>query len=383
MELPVYKTIYSYVKEQIHSGVLKPEDRIPSERELSLAFNVSRITSKRALDLLAERGFIIRRQGKGSFVLPPAKKQEPEDLDDSLQERKYSRKLLGLIVPDISDTFGLDLIVGFEGYCFDNNINFIFKRSYGNIESENIAISALLEAGADGIGIMPLHGEFYNPYILQLIFDGFPIVIVDRHYPGIQACFVGTDNISSAKKATAYLLQKGHRHIAFLSPPIQGNSALTDRMQGITLTYEEAGIKLDRSLWFDQINSTLPQKNKEETLEANRHILMEHFKNNPQITAVFAAEYNIALLCKQALQALGLRIPQDVSVVCFDSPTRLDNDYEFTHIKQNEVFMAQYIVEKLIDFQSGETNNFHLFEGKFRLGRSTDVSRLLHESFEC
>ncbi len=377
MKAPLYKEIYHFICEQIQSGILNTGDRIPSEQELALQFNVSRITSKRALDILAEQGVILRLQGKGSFVQSPHKLGiRPIGCHQRNPAAERKQKLLGLIVPDISDTFGMDLFVGFEGACSRQNINFMFRRSYGSLELENEAIASMLAAGVDGIGIMPLHGESYSPAILQLLLEKFPVVIIDRCYPGVSSCFIGTDNLESSKTATRYLLKNGHRNIAFLSPPVQSNSALDGRIQGMTLAYEEMGLRPDRSLWFDQISSTLPQKNKSETIEANVHILKEHFKNNPQITAVFAAEYNVALIAKKALEGLSLKIPQDVSILCFDFPSRLDNDYEFTHIKQNEVYIAEYAVDRLCHFQAHNACSFFLIPGKLRIGRSTKAIAL-------
>lgn len=53
------------------AGHLKPDDRVPSETQLSTAFNTSRMTANRALKELAEEGRIIRIQGVGTFVARP------------------------------------------------------------------------------------------------------------------------------------------------------------------------------------------------------------------------------------------------------------------------------------------------------------------------
>ncbi|GAC1443215.1 MAG: GntR family transcriptional regulator [Chloroflexota bacterium] len=66
--LPLYRRIYNDLKAQIESGEYQADDRLPSELELSRSYNVSRITSRQALDLLSTEGLLIRRQGMGSFV---------------------------------------------------------------------------------------------------------------------------------------------------------------------------------------------------------------------------------------------------------------------------------------------------------------------------
>ena len=68
MTEPLYEQIYKNILTNIETGQLKPGDRVPSEKELSTQYNVSRITSKRALQILDQQGLIDRARGKGSFV---------------------------------------------------------------------------------------------------------------------------------------------------------------------------------------------------------------------------------------------------------------------------------------------------------------------------
>lgn len=67
----LYVEIMDYLRQQIRDGVLKPGDRIPSERELALRFGASRMTVRHALDQLAWEGILNRRQGRGTFVAEP------------------------------------------------------------------------------------------------------------------------------------------------------------------------------------------------------------------------------------------------------------------------------------------------------------------------
>jgi len=65
---PRYKTIKRYLLEQIELGELKSGTKVPSENKLSELFAVSRMTARRALDELADDGFLFRSQGLGTFV---------------------------------------------------------------------------------------------------------------------------------------------------------------------------------------------------------------------------------------------------------------------------------------------------------------------------
>lgn len=68
---PLYAQIAESFLEQITSGKLEPEVRLPSERELSKALNVSRMTLRMALDVLDSKGLIVRRPGDGTYVAKP------------------------------------------------------------------------------------------------------------------------------------------------------------------------------------------------------------------------------------------------------------------------------------------------------------------------
>lgn len=65
---PIYLQIQEYLAERIVSGELKPETRIPSERELSTELGVSRMTVRRAITELVNEGLVERVHGAGTFV---------------------------------------------------------------------------------------------------------------------------------------------------------------------------------------------------------------------------------------------------------------------------------------------------------------------------
>ena len=65
---PLYHQLYSMLRDCILGGVLKDGSRMPSEKELSTTFKVSRITARRALDDLAAEDLVARQRGRGTFV---------------------------------------------------------------------------------------------------------------------------------------------------------------------------------------------------------------------------------------------------------------------------------------------------------------------------
>lgn len=66
--IPLYQQLVESIKEQIVTGRLREGDKIMTEQEFSEAFNVSRITVRKAMELLAEEGIVVKKQGIGTFV---------------------------------------------------------------------------------------------------------------------------------------------------------------------------------------------------------------------------------------------------------------------------------------------------------------------------
>jgi GntR family transcriptional regulator len=69
--IPAYFQLAQILHREIMNGALRPEDRIPSENELSDVYGLSRMTTRKAISLLAEKGIVRREKGKGTFVSRP------------------------------------------------------------------------------------------------------------------------------------------------------------------------------------------------------------------------------------------------------------------------------------------------------------------------
>ncbi|WP_321388911.1 GntR family transcriptional regulator [uncultured Enterococcus sp.] len=66
--LPIYLQIHDKIKEDIEKGLWAIGDRLPSERELAVQFNVSRMTLRQAIQTLADEGILERKIGSGTYV---------------------------------------------------------------------------------------------------------------------------------------------------------------------------------------------------------------------------------------------------------------------------------------------------------------------------
>ncbi len=382
MSGPMYEKIYDALKEEIRSGQYGIGDRVPSEKELADAYNVSRITSKKALELLAEAGIIVRKPGKGSFVADPEARPaaaSPSAAKSGARGGADAKLLIGLVMTDFSDSYGTGLIYGMEEASRRNDSYLILRRTFGIPSYEEEAIKGLRELGVDGLIIFPAQGEYFNAEILKLVIDKFPFVLVDRHLKGISAGSISTDNVSAAKRGIDYLFELGHRHIALLTPPPMDTTAVEERIEGFVQAHAEKGVVVDRELWLEDITSTLPNAYTEENKAKDVEKIKRHLLGHPEITAIFAMEYNIALLAAEAAKQLKLDVPRELSIVCFDCP---DNSgaFPFTHLRQNQEEIGRLAFEHVLRLRKGQTVPSKIaLEAELVLGGSTaEAAKKVH-----
>ncbi|MHA6533209.1 GntR family transcriptional regulator [Paenibacillus sp. BAC0078] len=350
---PMYEMIFQTLRERITRNEYKIGDRVPSEKELCSEFGVSRITSKKALKMLAEEQLIIRQPGRGSFVADSnSALLKPYDNQQTVRTAGKKR-IIGLVITNFSDMYGTELIYGMEEASRENDCFLVVRRSFGIPELEEKAIQQLLGLGVDGLIIFPAQGEYFSAEILKLVIQKFPFVMIDRYLKGIPASSVSTDNVQAAKEATRYLFELGHRHIGFLAPPPANTTTIEERIDGIIEAHVEHNLLVDREIWMETITSTMPNVFDPQARVDDVNKLVEHLEKFPNITALFAAEYNIALLVEEAAGKLGLRIPEDLSVICFDSPESHEG-CRITHMRQNQFSIGKQAFEIVLNMQGNE-----------------------------
>lgn len=78
--LPAYVQIEQQLGDRLEDGEYSPGDQLPTERELAAQLSVSRLTIRAAMDRLAQRGLIVRRQGSGTYAAQPKLLQDASRL---------------------------------------------------------------------------------------------------------------------------------------------------------------------------------------------------------------------------------------------------------------------------------------------------------------
>jgi GntR family transcriptional regulator, arabinose operon transcriptional repressor len=371
----LYERIVASVMSDLKAGRLRPGDRVPSEHALAEQFEVSRITSRKALEVLAQANVVERAQGRGTFIVHDLPNLEALGGLVSPKVHQTQSNLLGLILPDFGDTYGLQMVYAIEESCAANGLYLLLKRTNGIQANEEAAIGSLLELGVDGLIVFPVHGEHYNPMLLKLVLERKPLVLVDRFLKGIPAHAVITDNSQAAFALTEHLIELGHHDIAFVSPPVANTSTLEERLSGFDAALVKHHLPRRSENRLEKLLSTLPRRFQAENIAVDQAVLSE-FVQCSQATAFVCVEYNLALTLCDVLQHLGKRVPQDVSVVCFDSPLAPLETPRFTHIRQDEAGIGTLAVQQILaQLRSEHSPQKHHVPFSLLEGRST-ASRL-------
>ncbi|MFC5650179.1 GntR family transcriptional regulator [Paenibacillus solisilvae] len=360
MQAPLYEQIYGFVYNQITTGQLKAGERVPSEKELADQFNVSRITTKKALESLAQEGLITRMRGKGSFVseanIAHPLKHSAENTDKpDLQEHARAARIIGVLLPDISESYGFRLFRTIEEKTSEIGCHLLVKFTYDKQEEEEKAIQSLIKSGVDGLIVFPVHGEHYSKELLRLVIDGFPLVLVDRYMRGIPACSVHTNNEKACEELTDYLINKGHQEIALLSTPAENTTTLEDRLKGFSNAFIKRGLGLNPDHFVTNLFSTLPKSFESQNIQVDQQLLRNYIHSHPATTGFVACEYNLARVLKREIELMGKRVPEDYEIVCFDFLSDNFDAPQFVHVRQNEEAMGARAVEILGKLWNGAT----------------------------
>jgi LacI family transcriptional regulator len=160
----------------------------------------------------------------------------------------------------------------------------------------------VLDRRVEGIILFPQDDSVPDVYFREVWQRGVPLVTVDRRLPRTKADFVGTDDQAGARMAAEHLLSLGHRHLAHLAGSVQ-YSTHADRRAGF-----EAAIARARAR-CQSVEAREP-----DTIVA---VTTKLLRAASRPTAIFLTADHQAPDVYRAAAQLGLRIPQDLSVVGF------------------------------------------------------------------
>lgn len=221
--------------------------------------------------------------------------------------RSQKKNLVGLIMPDIAYPFAIEVMKGVNRAIAESEFDLLVYttgdvRKSGRASHEQKYVSLLTNSISDGVIIVaPVAGEFK--------IDA-PIVSIDPlasnpNYPAVHAT-----NYQGAMDAMEYLIGLGHKRIGFISGRAELESS-NRRLKGYREALEKANIPIDESLIASGDYTTATG------VTGMRQLLA--LEKPP--TAIFASNDQMAMGVYQVAEEIGMRIPDDLSVIGFDNIT--------------------------------------------------------------
>jgi LacI family transcriptional regulator len=213
----------------------------------------------------------------------------------------HRARMIGLIVPDLSDPFFGMCAAAVEEFAFERGYMTLIVASQRNEEVEKNEVDMMMGQNIAGLVIVP---SLPNDRLRILSSSGIPIVALDRPLQGLVGDEVIVDNLGGAQTAVEHLLWHGHKKIACIGYD-KNFYSISQRILGYTNVLRTAGLKPDI---YEEAA----------TVEAISKIVRSWTRSVHQPSAVFSLNNVTTLRVLQALREEGLSIPDEIAIVGFD-----------------------------------------------------------------
>ncbi|MFF2449514.1 LacI family DNA-binding transcriptional regulator [Neobacillus sp. NPDC058068] len=223
-----------------------------------------------------------------------------------------STQAIGLVMPSSKD-------VGFQNPFFPTVLqgisegaqekNYALHMTTGKSEEEILHAVVQMVQGKRVDGIVLLSSKVEDQVISYLMDRSFPFVLIGKPYKNIEEItHVDNDNIRAMKEATAYLIGLGHKQIGFIGGSLE-LIVTSDRQDGYKKALAEAGIEARSEYIIHQ----------KFLREGGQQAVRELMQLEHPPTALVVADDFMALGVLNTLDELGIRVPDDISIVGFNN----------------------------------------------------------------
>ena len=241
---------------------------------------------QRVLDVIKETGYI------------------PNPLARSLVTKKS--QLIGVIVPELSDSFVNEILNGIEEVAKMYNYDILLANTYSNREQELKSINLLRAKQVEGMVMISWSVEEEHVDYIQNC--GMPATYISKTARNYDIHTVSTSNKKATYDMTKYLVSKGHEKIAFIMTSKDDTVLEMERLSGYEDALSENNIKLDKTLI----------KNGGTTYETGYESMKELLDDGIIPHAAFVTGDEAAIGAINAICDAGYKVPEDISVAGFN-----------------------------------------------------------------
>jgi len=242
-------------------------------------------------------------------------------------------RTIGIIIKEHDNPYYDEVIAGVREHAETQGYILFVVSSEGSYAAERRAVEVLRDKDVDGLIAAPVMDEHADlSHFFELKRRNFPFVFLEQ-VRGVPASLVDLENVGASQKAVEHLFALGHRRIAhFAGPAYSAHSQ--ERVDGVHRAYSSS------HLVFAPEDIVLAGAHFQDGLRAG-HELFESRDKSEWPTAITCYNDLVAMGLIKALSELGIRCPDDVSVVGFDD------------IKFCENFMVPLTTVRVPKFEMG------------------------------
>lgn len=296
---PRYLQVRHILEESVRTGKYRPGAQLPGERELAQTLQVSQMTVNKAIQAMANDGWLRREIGKGTFVLDDFRPPPPAVMR------------VGFAVPVTAETAQEDYYLGA-----------LLRGIQRAVSNEPISLTILetpvealyerlMDAPIDGCLLIDVLDRTQDD-VLRLAQAGRRMVILGADQDPLPIPYVDSDNYGGTRAALEHLIELGHRRIAGIFA-YRDSCNTRQRLRAYRETLEAHDITVPDSYCI-ALGNIYP------LFEPLHKAVAQLLAQTPRPTAFFCGGYYLALETIQGLRAQGVRIPEEFSVVGFDDP---------------------------------------------------------------
>lgn len=277
-------------------------------------------------------------------------------------------KTVGVVIPELNNNFCTEIITVMEDILRSHGYATIVCDCRTDKELENKAVDFLYRKRVDGIINMPVNSDGSHLSCFHKVKK--PIVMIDRKINGIDCDYVLVDNLTAVKNAVLKLIEHGHTRIGMIGGP-QDIFTAQERMLGYRLALIEAGIVPEESLIAHG----------DYTINGGVRCLETLVKKNKDMTAVFVANYEMTMGAVIAINELGVKIPEELSVIGFDNaefarackPRLTIVTQPMEEIGKN---VAELILKRIEEYESGIPLNYKIIKLQTEIMEGNSVKKI-------
>lgn len=335
---PKYQQLADTLKRDIKAR-LKPGDRMASQRELMETYGLSFATVDSALRQLVSDGLLVRMQGKGTFV------NAVEAGNDNRNPSSNIYLFSGLNLPGsdsiYTDSYQQILYNVIRDEFVDTGTNLSFA-TFMNTTPEQITLREGFDAA-----VLIAPNDTHKELVRQFEINHIPTVVIGAEWPDIDLPLVDSDNEEGICRAVELLAGHGHRKICYID---RDNPTVHSEIRKKALLAQAAELNLAiKDEWC--INMPFNQLD-----DGTREDIRRIFTQSDRPTAViFSSLYPSAMLVISELKSIGLRLPEDVSIIGFDDPVwAACMDPSITVVKQPLEEIGRCAVKMLLSQLEGK-----------------------------